>query len=264
MDTLPRRRDREWLDFVADMVADPLTHWPDEQVARLLVDTFDAFGITFYRRCGSAPPTGVHWPPELFAEHLDEINHWGVHHAPTRHPLLRYYRATGDTACMQTVDVPTRFADERVVAHWSGLGRRWGGVQTQMALPLVCEPAAHRAFVLGRTDPFTPHEMDSARRLQRLLVGLDRQITAFSRWSGGTGSVAAEVADALRFTPRELAVLDLLADGLTAASIGRRLDIAERTVQKHLQRCYAKLGVPDRLAAVLRAQHLGLLRAPGT
>jgi ATP/maltotriose-dependent transcriptional regulator MalT len=59
-------------------------------------------------------------------------------------------------------------------------------------------------------------------------------------------------------------VLDLLADGLTAASIGRRLHIAERTVQKHLQRCYAKLGVPDRLAAVLRAQHLGLLRAAGT
>jgi ATP/maltotriose-dependent transcriptional regulator MalT len=30
-------------------------------------------------------------------------------------------------------------------------------------------------------------------------------------------------------------------------------------VQKHLQRCYTKLGVADRLAAVLRAQHIGLL-----
>ncbi|MHC8504121.1 LuxR C-terminal-related transcriptional regulator [Pseudonocardia artemisiae] len=41
--------------------------------------------------------------------------------------------------------------------------------------------------------------------------------------------------------------------------MGRRLAIAERTVHKHLQRTYAKLGVTDRLSAVLRAQRLGLL-----
>jgi ATP/maltotriose-dependent transcriptional regulator MalT len=54
-------------------------------------------------------------------------------------------------------------------------------------------------------------------------------------------------------------VLQLLADGLTAAAIGRRLMIAERTVQKHLQHCYAKLGVADRLGAVQRAQILAIL-----
>ena len=68
-----------------------------------------------------------------------------------------------------------------------------------------------------------------------------------------------EVAESLRLTPRELAVLDMLATGLTAAAIARRLQIAERTVQKHLQRVYAKLGATDRLGAVLRAQHAGLL-----
>jgi DNA-binding NarL/FixJ family response regulator len=51
----------------------------------------------------------------------------------------------------------------------------------------------------------------------------------------------------------------LLAQGLTAAAIARRLTITERTAQKHLQRCYAKLGVADRLAAVLRARHIGLV-----
>ncbi|MHA6796634.1 LuxR C-terminal-related transcriptional regulator [Pseudonocardia bannensis] len=51
----------------------------------------------------------------------------------------------------------------------------------------------------------------------------------------------------------------MLAQGLTALAIGRRLAIAERTVHKHLQRTYAKLGVTDRLSAVLRAQRLGLL-----
>jgi DNA-binding NarL/FixJ family response regulator len=60
-------------------------------------------------------------------------------------------------------------------------------------------------------------------------------------------------------TPRELAVLGQLADGLTAAAIGRKLLITERTVHKHLERLYTKLGVGDRLAAVLLAQRLGLI-----
>jgi ATP/maltotriose-dependent transcriptional regulator MalT len=30
-------------------------------------------------------------------------------------------------------------------------------------------------------------------------------------------------------------------------------------VHKHLERAYAKLGVTDRVSAVLRAQHLGIL-----
>ena len=63
----------------------------------------------------------------------------------------------------------------------------------------------------------------------------------------------------LQLTPRELTVLGLLVEGLTAAAIGRRLEIGERTVQKHLEHAYTKLGVGDRLSAVLRAQHLGLL-----
>jgi DNA-binding NarL/FixJ family response regulator len=67
------------------------------------------------------------------------------------------------------------------------------------------------------------------------------------------------VATSLHLTPRELAVLGQLADGLTAAAIGRKLLITERTVHKHLERLYTKLGVGDRLAAVLRAQRLGLL-----
>jgi DNA-binding NarL/FixJ family response regulator len=56
-------------------------------------------------------------------------------------------------------------------------------------------------------------------------------------------------------------VLSLLAEGLTAGAIGRRLMITERTVHKHLQHSYTKLGVTDRLGAVLRAQRIGLLPA---
>lgn len=73
-----------------------------------------------------------------------------------------------------------------------------------------------------------------------------------------TRAVAEHAAD-LRLTPREQAVLGLLAEGGTAAAIARRLMISERTVHKHLEHVYAKLGVSDRLSAVVRAELLGVL-----
>ncbi|WP_205631542.1 LuxR C-terminal-related transcriptional regulator [Leifsonia xyli] len=51
-----------------------------------------------------------------------------------------------------------------------------------------------------------------------------------------------------------------LAHGDTAKEIGSRLSISVGTVHKHLENIYLKLGVPDRLSAVLRAREVGLLR----
>lgn len=64
-------------------------------------------------------------------------------------------------------------------------------------------------------------------------------------------------------TGRELEVLALVGEGMTNADIGRRLFIGEATVKTHLLRAFAKLGVDDRTAAVLRAIELGLLSSPG-
>lgn len=252
-------RDGEWLDLVAELMAVPLRRWPFEEVARELVETFAAPASTYYATSPDAVPTQLGWPPEHFADHLEEARGWSQRYASTEHPLLRYHLVTGDTGCMQVAEVPRRIADDHVRAAWEERGRRWGGVQSQLSLPLLFSSGTTRSVVVGRADPFTRQEMWLARRLQRLLTGLDRQICAYAGWSGRTGPLAVEAANCLRLTPRELAVLELLAQGLTAGSIARRLAIAERTVQKHLQRCYAKLGVPDRLAAVLRAQHIGLL-----
>lgn len=62
-------------------------------------------------------------------------------------------------------------------------------------------------------------------------------------------------------TDRELAVLDLMADGLIAAAIARRLGISPRTVSKHIENIYRKLGAHDRTTAVLRSQAMGFLPA---
>jgi two-component system nitrate/nitrite response regulator NarL len=59
--------------------------------------------------------------------------------------------------------------------------------------------------------------------------------------------------------PREFAVLALMAEGLTNTEIGVRLHIAPTTVKSYCARIYERLGVRDRLGAVVEAMHRGLL-----
>jgi len=63
-------------------------------------------------------------------------------------------------------------------------------------------------------------------------------------------------------TSRELAVLGLMADGLIAVAIARQLGISPRTVSKHIESIYRKLGTHDRTSAVLRGQVMGYLPVP--
>jgi DNA-binding CsgD family transcriptional regulator len=55
-----------------------------------------------------------------------------------------------------------------------------------------------------------------------------------------------------RLTPREAAVMQLVADGHSNAAIAAELWISEHTVRKHLESIFAKLGVHTRTAAAAR------------
>ncbi|MFD4182391.1 response regulator [Rhodococcus sp. NPDC058514] len=59
-------------------------------------------------------------------------------------------------------------------------------------------------------------------------------------------------------TDREREVLDLVAAGLDTATISRRLVLSPKTVRNHISNILAKLGVPDRSAAIVRARQAGL------
>jgi DNA-binding NarL/FixJ family response regulator len=64
---------------------------------------------------------------------------------------------------------------------------------------------------------------------------------------------------AANLTDRELAVLRLLADGLTNPEIGKALFISHRTVDNHVSHILRKLGVATRSAAVTTAIAAGML-----
>lgn len=58
-------------------------------------------------------------------------------------------------------------------------------------------------------------------------------------------------------TPREGDVMHWLSHGKTDAEIAALLTISPRTVHKHLEHVYVKLGVETRTAAVMRALAMG-------
>lgn len=63
-------------------------------------------------------------------------------------------------------------------------------------------------------------------------------------------------------TAREREVLDLICEGLTARQMATRLSVSQRTVEAHISRLYAKLGVKTRVEAMARGRQLGLVAPP--
>jgi DNA-binding CsgD family transcriptional regulator len=249
------RAEREWLELVSDAFRTPSADFPEQRVAEQLLRTFEARGVSFSQR---SPGSGISqeiWPlDEQFNGHRAEIHRWSIAQSPREHPVLRFYLSTLQCRPQQVHDVPERFADGRVMGAWLDRASDWGA-QANVALPLHFSDDAYRSFVVARADPFTRGELALVDVLQRLLVTLDRQTVAMR-------SIAATVdtARATRLTARELTVLGLVSEGLTAAATARRLAVAETTVHKHLHNTYRKLGVRDRVSAVLRAQQMGVLR----
>ena len=60
-------------------------------------------------------------------------------------------------------------------------------------------------------------------------------------------------------TPREVEVVQLLAEGLTNRRIGQRLGISEHTAKFHVNAILGKLGASSRSEAVAQAARLGLV-----
>jgi DNA-binding CsgD family transcriptional regulator len=254
---MTHRGDGDWLEFAAALLREPITELPLDRVTAMLIETFEAgaAAVNDFRADGTVNGTVYPLDSSLHG-YREDLYRWGNAHAQT-HPIAQYYMRTGDTRPIQTADVPTAAVDLKIFGEGAEILRSCGTGQ-QLAFPIGPGPVP-RTLVVGKPDVYGPEQMRLAERIWGLLDGLDRQARAYASALDAAGTGAADVATSVQLTPRERSVLALLAEGRTAGAIARRLGIAERTVHKHLERCYAKLGVADRLSAVLRAQQLGLV-----
>jgi DNA-binding CsgD family transcriptional regulator len=246
-----------WLDLVGELLRQPLVALPVERIACELASTLGASQAGYIVRDSRGTRARM-WPapsPELLAETLDWCRDCTKQ---AEHPLASWFVRSGKMTAQSMGSLPPTALDPRVLSSWHDVAKPHG-IEHQLSLPVRLVGGEYRAFVVSRPgEDFTELDLALARRIQSVLVGLDRQASALAAHVGVPCQVERGVTET-GLSDRELAVLSLLPGGLTATAIARRLNISPRTVHKHLENIYRKLRTRDRLTTVLRAQELGLL-----
>ena len=130
-------------------------------------------------------------------------------------------------------------------------------------LPLVLllpnEAVVAEAWATGARG-LLPRDADLGKLQAALLAAAQGLVTLDPEFTPSllaTPAPLGQLAEAL--TPRELEVLQHLAQGLPNKAIARRLDISEHTVKFHVNAIMSKLGAQSRTEAVVRATQLGLI-----
>lgn len=123
------------------------------------------------------------------------------------------------------------------------------GIRHAMAVPIYVDRRLLVSFVFNRAgSAFSDRDRDLAETVRPHLTNLYRLGAAAEP---ALKRSAGEAAEAL--TPREREVLEWVAAGKTSRDIASILGASARTIEKHLERIYEKLGVENRTAAAMRA-----------
>jgi DNA-binding CsgD family transcriptional regulator len=171
------------------------------------------------------------------------------------HPVIAHYRL-----CPNDLE-PVRIGDLTCDRDWFSSPVyadvfRPLGVRRQLVVLVRFEGHHGCGYAINRTgSDFSDDTRELAAALQPVLIALHRAAEVDLEVSEARAAARQRVG----LTARELRVLTLVASGMTAQAIGHVECISPRTVRKHLEHVYDKLGRHDRLAAVDRARQLGLL-----
>jgi DNA-binding CsgD family transcriptional regulator len=151
-------------------------------------------------------------------------------------------------------------ARERRYARGDGLpGRAWAErepvaeTKPESDMPgAIAFPILSGAEVMAVIELRALEDPGLSERLRRSLIGIGHELGQF---------LARHRADLEppALTPRELEVVQLAAQGDSVRGIAERLVLSPATVKTHLEHVYAKLGAPDRAAAVATALRRGLI-----
>ncbi len=183
-------------------------------------------------------------------EHLHDV--WATH--GHENPLVERFGRTLDTRAYRFSDVVSS-----AELHSLPLYREFYaelGVEHQIAFVIDVSPPFYVAIALSRSEHnFTDGERALLDRARPCLIQIYRTAIAQTTLqaqssSPGAPRHAARAAGATADSRlREAAVLGRVARGQSNKLIAAELTVSERTIGKHLQRCYRKLGVANRAHA---------------
>jgi DNA-binding CsgD family transcriptional regulator len=192
-------------------------------------------------------PDGTPGQFEVWARHAHE------------NPLLQYYLRTSDGRAVRFSDFVS--AEElRALALYREVYAPMG-VEHQLAFTLPGASGRTLAIAISRGDrDYSDEERDFANAARPFLIQAYLNAIAYrAAWAGSEGGPGTPLLEALLragLTPREAQSLRLVALGRSNHHVGRTLGISHRTVGKHLERAFRKLGVGDRSTAAARVWEL--------
>ena len=170
------------------------------------------------------------------------------------HPLVNHYRATGSGEPVMISDFLTQQRFHRLGLY----AEFFRGIpvehQIAISLPGPDQQVIGVAMSRGHRD-FSDQD--------RALLGVLRAPLSASLLRARRRRQAAQALatmpgrESTSLTEREIQILRLVADGRTNTAIAHRLEASPRTVAKHLEHTYRKLGVSSRAAAVSRMMPAG-------
>lgn len=252
---MPRPPLADWLDFAADTLHNFATVVDWVTVGSLLAELLHAptAGRYSWRPQSAGRVTAFEQVPD---PQLGDI----AARASEFHPLARHYTQTGSTAVTAIHQVAAADKAVEVCEYLEELAAH--GIEQHVWIPVPALGQALEVFGACRSgEQFSAKEQADASSVQRLLIAMVAHASAVSQWCvpAGADESAQDCADQPRLTAREVIVLNLGARGMTSAAIARALAISGRTVEKHFEHAYRKLGVRDRISALQRARDQGVL-----
>ncbi len=188
---------------------------------------------------------------ELLAPHLSRAYAHSLERARAAAVRAMLERGLGDGGTAAVVIDPDGSVD-RIDEHAEAILRRYFGTTAEGDMPTpIRDWLALEDGARGRFET----EDGKGRRLSIKLVthvsgGVPWRALLLDEW--GLDPAPGELR-AFGLTPREAEVLAWVARGKRDAAIGNLLSISPRTVNKHLEHVYRKLGVSSRAEAVAKA-----------
>lgn len=163
---------------------------------------------------------------------------------PAAHAAVFVLHENGET-------LPVNFQAIQAAEKWWGDDQAFGKV----------DPAAMRtlreSLDAGWSDPVTATFVSV---VIRFATGTDIKFLALYRYTGdvilvhfpNADAVSGDAALSAVLTRRQKEIMEWIAEGKTSAEVAIILNISPRTVEKHLEAVFQRLGVENRIAAVRR------------